>query len=80
MELRADHGTLPVIGAEAFRLPLEPHHLVTFLNRSLKRRDIIFGLEREGEGFRLTIYDVSDQAIQTARNAAGDNSTEQNGM
>jgi hypothetical protein len=32
--------------------------VVTFLNRSLKMRGLIFGLSRHGSGYRLSIYAV----------------------
>lgn len=65
MNSRQDRSIVPepaedklvVIGAGSFRLSGDVHQLVTFLNRSLKDDDYIFGLRRGEDGaFQLTIY------------------------
>ncbi|MDI3279942.1 MAG: DUF4264 family protein [Bacillota bacterium] len=46
------------LGRQSFTLTGEVHLLVTFLNKVLKERNLIFGLSKaEGEGrYTLTIY------------------------
>ncbi len=48
--------SLPEIARTELGDPIEPHVLVTFLNRTLKRRGLIFGIARQGEKFLLTVY------------------------
>ena len=57
MELWANHEHLPLLASDTFNLPDDTHHLVTFLNRNLKERGLIFGLRRQGNDFILNIYD-----------------------
>lgn len=53
----ADKDRLLVVGQASFQLSGDVHQLVTFLNRSLKDDDYIFGLRRAEDGrFQLTIY------------------------
>lgn len=51
-----DRG-LPVLGRGSFSLEGEVHQLVTFLNKTLKDRDLIFGLTRSEGVYSLTVYD-----------------------
>lgn len=51
-----DRG-LVVLGQAAFMLEGEVHQLVTFLNKTLKDRDLIFGLTRSEGVYSMTIYD-----------------------
>lgn len=50
--------SLPEIARAELGDPIEPQVLVTFLNRALKRRGLIFGIARQGEKFLLTIYET----------------------
>jgi|LSQX01.2.fsa_nt_gb hypothetical protein len=63
MELWANHDHLPVLASDTFKLPADAHKLVTFLNRALKERGLIFGLRRQGDDFTLTIYDCSQKNL-----------------
>lgn len=50
---------IETLGSESFSLPDQVHRLVTFLNKTLKRRDLIFGLNLNPDGtHRITIYEV----------------------
>lgn len=66
MELHANHEQLPVIGQTNLPAQPDPVQLVTFLNRTLKRRGLIFGLRQLADGnYRLVVYDsgpISPQA------------------
>lgn len=53
------HTKLPILGEKSFRLKGETHQLVTFLNKTLKDRDLIFGLTLDGTNYRIIIYDSS---------------------
>jgi len=57
------HTKLPVLGEKSFRLKGETHQLVTFLNKTLKDRDLIFGLTLDGLKYRIIIYDSAGNAI-----------------
>lgn len=49
---------LQELAKEQFHLEGEVHRLVTFLNRTLKTRGLIFGISLAQEGrYLLTIYD-----------------------
>ncbi len=50
--------SLPEIARTELGDPIEPHVLVTFLNRALKRRGLIFGIARQGDQFLLTVYET----------------------
>ena len=50
--------SLPEIASTVFGEVIEPQALVTFLNRTLKRRGLIFGIARQGEGYLLTVYET----------------------
>ena len=51
--------TLNMLGRDEFELQGEYSRLVSFLNRTLKERDLIFGITRTDEGkLCLTIYGV----------------------
>ncbi|MDK2882040.1 MAG: hypothetical protein PWP58_376 [Bacillota bacterium] len=64
MDLWAKHAPLPLLGEGAFRLPEEAPKLVTLLNRTLKKKGLIFGLRRLQEGkFVLSIYDISQEGL-----------------
>lgn len=52
--------TLNVLARAEFELAGEYFHLVTFLNKTLKDRGLIFGITRTAEGhLALTIYQVT---------------------
>lgn len=57
MDLWANHEQLPLLAEGSFHLPAEVHRVVTFLNRTLKKRGLIFGLRRSGDAYVLSIYD-----------------------
>lgn len=61
MELWANHEHLPLLASDTFKLPDGAHQLVTFLNRTLKERGLIFGLRRRGDDFILSIYDYQKE-------------------
>lgn len=48
--------SLPEIASTHLGDPVEPQTLVTFLNRALKRRGLVFGIARQDEGYLLTVY------------------------
>ncbi len=48
--------SLPEIASTHLSDPVEPQTLVTFLNRALKRRGLIFGIARQDGGYLLTVY------------------------
>lgn len=50
--------SLPEIASAELSEPLEPQTLVTFLNRALKRRGLVFGISRQEEGYLLTVYET----------------------
>jgi len=50
--------SLPEIARAELGEPIEPQVLVTFLNRALKRRGLVFGVARQGEGYLLTVYET----------------------
>jgi len=55
------HGERAIleIASQAFDLDDGLHRVVTFLNKSLKSRGLIFGLTRERTGqLKVTIYEV----------------------
>lgn len=52
------HESLPLLAEERFQAPVAAHRLVTFLNRSLKRRGLVFGLTQDGSEVRIRIYDT----------------------
>lgn len=53
-----EEARIDVIGEGTFALDGDVHLLVTFLNKMLKDRGLIFGLTRSGEEYRVTIYEV----------------------
>lgn len=64
MDLWAKHAPLPLLAEGTFRLPEEAPKLVTLLNRTLKKRGLVFGLRRlQGEKYVLSIYDVSQEGL-----------------
>jgi len=64
MDLWAQHTPLPLLGEGTFRLPEEAPKLVTLLNRTLKKRGLVFGLRRLQEGkYVLSIYDNSQEDL-----------------
>lgn len=54
--IRPVHQSLPLLAEERFAAPLQAHRLVTFLNRALKGRGLVFGLSQDGEEARIRIY------------------------
>ncbi len=53
------HGSLPLIARKRFDNKTELYHVVNFLNRSLKKKGIIFGVCLVPEGMELAIYDAN---------------------
>ena len=53
--------TLPLLGEMAFSDASDVARLVTFLNQTLKQHGFIFGLSKDGEGYRLAIYQDPDR-------------------
>lgn len=66
MDLRADHGELPVLDRFVFTEPMSPVRLVTFLNQTLKRRGYLFGLQKAAEGYVLSVYETVEARSGTA--------------
>ncbi|MGE5591793.1 MAG: DUF4264 family protein [Bacillota bacterium] len=53
------HEHLPLLGEYSFSSLEAPHRLVTFLNKTMKRRGIIFGLtQTASHEFKLSVYDL----------------------
>lgn len=52
------HTALPVLASGRFDATWPPWRLVTFLNRSLKDRGLVFGLSMAGGEAMVTIYDT----------------------
>lgn len=51
--------SIVTLGTRKFSLEGEVHQVVTFLNKTLKRRNLIFGLTRSADGiYELRIYEV----------------------
>lgn len=62
---------IETLGSQSFSLPGEVHRLVTFLNKILKRRDLIFGLNLNPDGtHKITIYEVIDLDKREAADAS----------
>lgn len=57
IELWANHDHLKILATDAFEFPRDITRLITFLNRNLKKRGLIFGLKRQGTKYYLNIYD-----------------------
>lgn len=51
------HTALPVVASARFDATWPPWRLVTFLNRSLKDRGLVFGLSLAGDEAVVTVYD-----------------------
>lgn len=67
-DLQPIHGELPLLGEARLRLSAPPYELVTFLNRTLKGRGLVFGLRQAGPGeYELRVY---DELLPSARPAA----------
>ncbi len=51
---------IEILGAESFAVNGDVHLLVTFLNKVLKDKNLIFGMARSGEDglVSLTVYEV----------------------
>lgn len=67
------HESLPLLGEYTFSAVELPHRLITFLNKTLKRRGIIFGLTQIApREFKLSIYDLvlKEAEERTVRSAA----------
>lgn len=56
---------MPVLGERSFVLEGEVHQLVTFLNKTLKDRDLIFGLTLRDGAYFITVYDSSARVNST---------------
>jgi hypothetical protein len=54
----AEEPRIDVVGEERFALQGDVHLLITFLNKMLKDRGLIFGLTRPDDQFKVTIYEV----------------------
>ena len=59
MDLRADHGGLPVLEQKVFSEPVSLVHVVTFLNQTLKKRGYVFGLQKHPDGLQLSVYAIA---------------------
>lgn len=77
--LRLLHRGLPLLAEERFQAPLSPHRLVTFLNRALKRRGLVFGLTQDGEGLCVRIYETTDGQAPDARKEGDGDGHERDG-
>ncbi len=53
-----------LIGQDSFAIDGDVHRLVTFLNQSLKDRDLIFGLSKQDERLCLRIYEVVESSLR----------------
>ncbi len=60
------HTGLQLLAEETFALPLAPHHLVTFLNRALKRHGFAFGLSQDDTGLRMRVYLTRPRGVPDA--------------
>lgn len=58
MDLRADHEPLPLLDKATFVSREVPYKLITFLNRTLKKRGVIFGLKEIGETGEGVEYEI----------------------
>lgn len=68
--MEEDPNSLQLLGSETFRAP-ELYRVVTFLNRCLKRRGLIFGLSRVDDQYCIRIYQGRpDNPEEPARAAA----------
>lgn len=68
MEFHPIHSPLPVLGEARLRFSEPPYELVTFLNQTLKRRGLIFGLRQAGPSeFELRVYAADSPPAQAAQ-------------
>lgn len=57
---REQEDVFEVLNMQSFKLEGDVHRLVTFLNKTLKRKGYVFGLTQEPDGKKtFTIYRVS---------------------
>lgn len=57
---------IDVLGEKAFAFRDDAHHIVTFLNKTLKYRNLIFGLSlNDDQSYNLRIYEVVDTEPET---------------
>lgn len=54
----AEEARIEVVGEGTFAVEGDVHLLVTFLNKMLKDRGLIFGLSRSEGAAKVTIYEV----------------------
>lgn len=54
----ANEKEIRLIGQDSFAIDGDVHRLVTFLNQTLKDRDLIFGLSKQDDRLCLRIYEV----------------------
>jgi|GEM_PF-1269874 len=64
------HTELPVIAREAFASPPPAWRIVTFLNRALKSRGLIFGVAHEDGMDVVTVYDSGSTSSPTPTDRA----------
>ncbi|HHV07146.1 MAG TPA: DUF4264 family protein [Firmicutes bacterium] len=67
MELWSKHQHLPLLASDTFELPEDVHHLITFLNKTLKCRGLIFGLQRKDNAFVFNIYEHTSQGTSNTK-------------
>lgn len=58
MDLKADHDPLPLLDKANFIGRELPYKLITFLNRTLKKKGVIFGLKELGERAEGIEYEI----------------------
>lgn len=66
------HTALPVLASGRFDATWPPWQLVTFLNRSLKDRGLVFGLSMAGAAAMVTIYDAGPAGAPAGAGAKPD--------
>ena len=59
--VRADHERLKLLGQKLFER-FDAPHVVTFLNQTLKERQIIFGVRLVDGSYELSVYDATEPA------------------
>ncbi len=52
-----------LLAQDSFDLEGDYYKLVTFLNQSLKHKNLIFGLSRQDERLSLRIYEVNGEDV-----------------
>jgi|GEM_PF-364585 len=55
---QAHSGKLDLIGAQKFEAYDNMYKIVDFLNRNLRKHNLMFGLSKEQDAMTMTIYEV----------------------